>query len=150
MLLRAKLGHRARRLGLLAERATAWLLWLRGWDLVARNLKAGRREMDLLVSRGRELRLVEVKARRAGAWCAADTALSDAQRLRLQQALRAFLDRVPWPGDVGFQRVSWAGWRCRFHPPERWEALKIPRDSGGHGPTVDGTNPRSAAPPSRA
>ena len=124
---RTQQGHRARRTGRRAERATLWLLWLRGWDPVAENLKLGRRELDLLVVRGTDLRLIEVKARRSGARVAADTALSSEQRLRLQTALRAYLDRVPWPGTVTFQRVSWSGWRCRFHPPERWDALKIPR-----------------------
>lgn len=124
---RTQQGLRARRLGRRAERATLWLLWLRGWDVVAENLKLGRRELDLLVARGSELRLIEVKARRPGTWSAADTALSRDQRLRLQTALRSYLDRVPWPGSVTFQRVSWSGWRCRFHPPERWDALKIPR-----------------------
>ena len=69
-------GRRARAAGRRAERATLWLLWLRGWDLVAENLQLGRFELDLLMTRGLELRLLEVKARRPGAWTAADTALS--------------------------------------------------------------------------
>ena len=117
-------GREARRFGMWAERATLWLLWLRGWDLVGWRLKVGRREMDLLVCRGAELRLVEVKARRAGAWFPGDLALGHAQRLRLQQALWLWLDRVPWPGTVTFQRVSWAGWRWRLHPVERWEVFR--------------------------
>ena len=125
---RSALGRRARATGRLAERATLWLFWLRGWDLVAENLKAGRFELDLLLSRGNDLRLLEVKARRPGAWVGADTALEPEQRLRLQRALRTWLDRVPWPGAVSFQRVSWAGLRCRFHAPERWDALKVRRD----------------------
>lgn len=128
MLTPARRGARARRYGRLAERATLWLLWLRGWDLVAENLKLGRWELDLLLARGDELRLVEVKARRPGAWTPADTALARSQRLRLQLALRAYLDRVPWPGRISFQRASWAGWRWRFHPPEAWDSLRIPRD----------------------
>lgn len=120
-------GARARRYGHLAERATLWLLWLQGWDLVEENLKMGRWELDLILARGDELRLVEVKARRPGTWTAADTALSYPQRLRLQQALRNYLDRVPWPGRITFQRASWAGWRWRLHPPERWDSLRIPR-----------------------
>jgi putative endonuclease len=120
-------GEAARRLGARTERLTLWLLWLRGWDLVAWRAKLGRWELDLLVSRGPELRLVEVKARRPGAWTGADTALAPDQRQRLQRALRSWLDRVPWPGAVTFQRGSWAGWRCRFHPAERWDSLKIPR-----------------------
>lgn len=125
--LRSLQGRRAQRTGRRAERATLWFLWLRGWELVAWNLKLGRWELDLLMARGSELRLLEVKARRPGAWTAADTALSYEQRLRLQQTLRNYLDRVPWPGSISFQRVSWAGWRCRLHPPERWDSLKIPR-----------------------
>jgi Holliday junction resolvase-like predicted endonuclease len=125
---RSRRGEAARRLGLRAERLTLWLLWARGWDLVAWRQKLGRYELDLLLSRGPELRLLEVKARRPGAWVGPDTALEPEQRLRLQRALRTWLDRVPWPGEVTFQRVSWAGWRCRFHRPERWDGLKIPRD----------------------
>jgi len=117
-------GRSARRYGHWCERATLWLLWLRGWDPVALNLRAGRSELDLLVVRGKDLRLVEVKARGAGAWVGGDTALGFHQRLRLQRALRRYLERVPWPFAVTFQRVSWAGWRCRFHPPERWEGLR--------------------------
>lgn len=127
MLDRKALGYRARAAGRRAERATLWLMWLRGWDLVAANLKLGRWELDLLMTRGQELRLLEVKARRPGAWTAADTALTYEQRLRLQGALRAYLDRIPWPGTITFQRVSWAGWRVRFHPGEGWDALKIKR-----------------------
>ena len=122
---RTRRGEAARRLGARTERLTLWLLWLGGWDLVAWRQKLGRWELDLLMSRGPELRLVEVKARRPGAWVGADTALAPEQRQRLQRALRTWLDRVPWPGGVTFQRVSWSGLRYRFHPPERWDSLKI-------------------------
>jgi Holliday junction resolvase-like predicted endonuclease len=117
-------GRLARRYGRRCERGTLWLFWLRGWDLVERNFKSGRFELDLLVVRGDELRAVEVKARASGAWVGGDLALGFPQRLRLQTALRDFLERVPWPGRITFQRVSWSGWRCRFHPPERWDALR--------------------------
>ena len=119
----ASIGRRARRYGRLCETATLWLFWLSGWDLAGRNLKWGRFELDLLLARGPELRLVEVKARAAGAWTGADTALGFHQRLRLQTALRGLLDRAPWPGRISFQRVSWSGWRWRRHPPERWDGL---------------------------
>lgn len=120
-------GRRARRWGLWCERLTLWLLWARGWSLAAWRQKVGRYELDLLLTRGDELRLLEVKARGPGAWIGADIALSNEQRLRLQLALRNYLDRVPWPGSVSFQRASWAGWRVRFHAAERWDSLKIPR-----------------------
>ena len=124
---RSRRGEAARRLGLWTERLTLWLFWLRGWDLVAWRWKQGRWELDLLLSRGPQLRLLEVKARRAGAWVGADTALEPEQRLRLQRTLQAWLDRVPWPGEVAFQRVSWGGGRCRLHLVERWDGLKMAR-----------------------
>lgn len=118
-------GRRARRFGLWCERLTLWLLWLRGFDLVAWREKLGRAELDLLLARGDELRLLEVKARAPGTWVGGDTALTPEQRLRLQRALQRWLGRTPWPGRIRFQRVSWAGWRCRFHPAERWDGLGI-------------------------
>lgn len=116
-------AHRAARYGRWCERLTLWLLWLRGFDLVAWRLKLGRSELDLLMSRGDELRVLEVKARAPGAWVGGDMALTVEQRMRLQRALHRWLGRTPWPGAIRFQRVSWAGWRCRFHAPERWDAL---------------------------
>ena len=118
-------GHRARRFGARCERLTMWLLWLRGFNLVAWRQKIGKAELDLLMARGDELRVLEVKARGAGAWVGGDIALTLEQRLRLQRALQSWLGRTPWPGAIRFQRVSWAGWRCRFHPPERWEGLNL-------------------------
>jgi putative endonuclease len=120
-------GARAARFGRWCERLTLWLMWVRGWELVAWREKLGRYELDLLVARGQELRLVEIKARGAGAWTGADTALTPEQRLRLQRALRRWLDRVPWPGTLTFQRASWSGFQWRFHPPERWESLALER-----------------------
>jgi len=120
-------GKIARQTGLWAERVTLWLLWLRGWDLVAWRQKIGRYELDLLVTRGDNLRLIEVKARKRGAWISADIALTEQQRLRLQRALQQWLDQIPWPEKITFQRVSWSGTRCKFHPPENWESLKIQR-----------------------
>jgi Holliday junction resolvase-like predicted endonuclease len=120
-------GHAARRYGQWAERLTFWLLWLRGFELVTWRARVGRLELDLILARGRELRVLEVKARARGAWVAGDLALGPEQRVRLQRALRGWLDRRPWPGEVTFQRVSWAGRRCRFHPLERWEGLGLPR-----------------------
>ncbi|MCL1893754.1 MAG: YraN family protein [Holophagaceae bacterium] len=120
-------GKTALRVGIWAERATLWLMWLRGWDLVAWRQKMGRYELDLILSRGNDLRLIEVKARKPGAWVNADIALTEHQRVRLQSAMRQWLDKIPWPKCVSFQRVSWSGMRCKFHPPENWDSLKIQR-----------------------
>ncbi|MBI3132415.1 MAG: YraN family protein [Acidobacteria bacterium] len=120
-------GEAARRYGQWAERLTFWLLWFRGFEAVGWRERVGRLELDLILARGGELRVVEVKARARGSWVGADLALGPEQRVRLQRALTGWLDRRPWPAEVTFQRVSWAGWRCRFHPVERWDGLGPPR-----------------------
>ncbi len=124
---RSSRGAAARRFGLWTERLTLWLLWLRGFEFVGWREQVGRWELDLVMARGPELRVVEVKARARGAWVGGDQALGSAQRLRLQRTLMHWLDRRPWPGQITFQRVSWRGWRCRFHAPERWEGLGMGR-----------------------
>jgi Holliday junction resolvase-like predicted endonuclease len=144
MLPRTTMARRALRYGRWTERATLWLMWLRGWDLVAWRQKVGRYELDLLLSRGDDLRLLEVKARGRGAWVGADTALATDQRLRLQRALMAWLDHVPWPGRITFQRVSWSGWRAKFHPVERWDALHPRSGTAANG--LDGEAPSRHSP----
>jgi putative endonuclease len=46
------------------ERRAARHYRLRGWRLVAANVRVGREELDLVVRRGRALRIVEVKEKR--------------------------------------------------------------------------------------
>lgn len=60
-----------------------------GWRVLARNWRGGGGELDVVVCRGRALRIVEVKARKGDA----DPlfALSPAQQGRLRAAGEAFL-----------------------------------------------------------
>ena len=51
------------RLGRRGERLAARVLEARGWRILARNYKAGRREIDIVARRERLLLFVEVKAR---------------------------------------------------------------------------------------
>jgi Holliday junction resolvase-like predicted endonuclease len=60
---RSSRGAAARRFGLWTERLTLWLLWLRGFEVVGWREQVGRWELDLVMARGSELRVVEVKAR---------------------------------------------------------------------------------------
>ena len=49
-----------------AERRAARWYRLRGWQILGTNVWAGGYELDLVVRRGRTLRFVEVKEKRAG------------------------------------------------------------------------------------
>lgn len=95
----------------------AWLfLEARGYSLVARGFRAGRREIDLVVERGSLLVAVEVKWRRAGGTDeAAAQAWRPAQRTRAGDAVLEAMERLtggttrPWRFDLVTIEESWDG-----------------------------------------
>jgi putative endonuclease len=96
-----------------AERATAALLRLRGFRVLARNLTIrGACEVDVLARTGRTLVVVEVKARRRGE-------PSEAVGPDRQRALRRCGDVLladpanAWADDVRFDVVAVTGLRFR-------------------------------------
>lgn len=84
---------RAFRLGLSAETCAAWALRLAGWRILARRVREGGGEVDLVAARGRTLAFVEVKARASLA--AAAEAISPRQQARIRRGAEAFLARRP-------------------------------------------------------
>lgn len=108
--------------GRLGEELAALLLSSRGYRPVARNLRVGRREIDLVVERGSLLVAVEVKWRDAGADPAAALhAWSPAQRARAReavlgamQALAGAADR-PWRLDLVTIAATAKGWCIEHH-----------------------------------
>lgn len=85
-----------------AERWAAWWLRLKGYRILARGFRVPQGEIDLIARRGRLVIFVEVK-RRDGAAAAAE-AIGRRQRLRIEKAAAAFLQRNP----------ALAGCRLRF------------------------------------
>ena len=85
-----------------AERACAAALRAAGWRVLAQNVRIARLgEVDLIAARGRELLVVEVKARRS-AWAhrRALAALSRGQLERIEQVTRAWLEDTAFPCDT--------------------------------------------------
>lgn len=68
--------------------AAAWLE-SRGWVILARNLRVGRDEIDLLGLDGATLVCVEVRARRGGAMVSAGATVTSEKRRRLRRAALA-------------------------------------------------------------
>lgn len=114
-------GKRARRDGRRAELIALWLLRLKGYRLVARNLRTPVGEIDLLMRRGGVVAVVEVK-RRAGS-SAAD-AISAAQRGRLLRASQWALAARPQLAQlqIRFDVVLLESGRWPRHVQDAWRA----------------------------
>jgi putative endonuclease len=70
-----------------------------GWSVVARNYRFGRREVDLVVRRGRLLAFVEVKTRAGSGFGAPEDAVTGLKRREIELVATAYLARER-PGDV--------------------------------------------------
>jgi putative endonuclease len=89
----------AHRLGRLGEEAAATFLRNRGWVILARNYRFGRREVDLVVRRGGVLAFVEVKTRAGESFGPPQAAITLMKRREIETVASHYLARFP-PGDV--------------------------------------------------
>ena len=80
-----------RELGAAGERCAAQFLERRGYRIVARNVRAGGVEIDLVALHGRICAFVEVKTRRGERHGAAEEAVDARKRARLVSGARAWL-----------------------------------------------------------
>jgi len=78
--------------GRLGEAIACLFLESRGYAIVARNLRVGRRELDIVAERGRLLIAIEVKWRRTEE---AATAWRPAQRARAHEAVLGAMAMLP-------------------------------------------------------
>jgi len=85
--------RQAERAGRAAETLCIWLLRLRGYRVLARDLRFPVGEIDIIARRGGVLSIIEVK-RRADLESAAE-AIGPRQRRRIVRAAEAFLARTP-------------------------------------------------------
>ena len=85
--------QRARRRGIAAETLCLWLLRLKGYRILARDLRTPVGEIDIVARRGRTLVAVEVKRR--GRMEDAAEAIGRDQRRRILRALGWFAQRQP-------------------------------------------------------
>ena len=87
-------NHR-QRLGRAGEDQAARYLETRGYRIVARNVRADRVEIDLIVRRAALLVFVEVKSRRAGGHGNAAEAVDERKQRRLRRGAHAWLAANP-------------------------------------------------------
>lgn len=112
--------QRAWRRGRWAEALCRLALRLKGYRILAVNLRTPVGEIDIVARRGRMVAIIEVKARDRGA----DPGLVPAprQRRRIARAAAAFLSMNPALADlsVRFDVMSVAGRRWPRHLPDAW------------------------------
>lgn len=94
-------------LGRAGEDATARFYARAGYEILDRNYRSGRGEIDLVAARGPMVAFVEVKTRRDDAYGAPCEAVGwDKQRRLRQLAARWLAHRKPGPVEVRFDVVS--------------------------------------------
>jgi len=81
--------------GRAAERRVAWHYRLRGYRILARNVRAGGVELDLIVRRGRRLVFCEVKLKEGPRFGDPLEAVDEWKRERLRRGAQAWLLEHP-------------------------------------------------------
>lgn len=116
----------AQKRGALAETLAVWRLRLAGWRIVARDLRLGPAQVDIVARRGRVLAFVEVKQRQSIVDAA--ESLHPAQRARIARAAEIFLANRPEFAafETRFDAILVAPGRFPEHRQDAW------RDSGPH------------------
>jgi len=79
--------------GRLGEEAVARWLQERGYDIVARNARVGRLELDIVARNGSLLVFCEVRSRRASAYVHPALTFDAAKRARVRRAAARWLER---------------------------------------------------------
>lgn len=105
----------ARALGPKGERRAAWFYRLRGYRVLARNVRLGAGEIDLVVQRWKTIAIVEVKTRQTDAFGEGYEAVDRRKRERLIRLGDRYAARHP-EARLRYDVVSlfWTGWRFRI------------------------------------
>ena len=119
-------------LGRIGERRAVWFYRLRGYRVVARNLRLRHGEVDLVVQRGKTLVIVEVKARQTATAGAGHDAVDRRKRDRLIRLGDDCIGRFAAGGATMLRydiiSIHWNGWRCILsHFPDAFRADSDPR-----------------------
>jgi putative endonuclease len=98
------------------ERAAAFLV-RHGYDILERNWRAGRKEIDLIVRQGRVVVFVEVKAARTAKFGHPAEKVNERKQRHLTQAARRYLSEREMPDtDFRFDVVTFVGEKLEHYP----------------------------------
>jgi len=117
-------------LGRRGESRAAWYYRLRGYRIVARNVRMADGELDLIVRRWKTLVFVEVKTRQSLAAGPGHHAVTREKQLRIVRLATQWLLRHPHAGDLRYDVLSlhWNGRRFDVsHFPDAFRPIADPR-----------------------
>jgi putative endonuclease len=86
-------GHPPHALGRFGEERASAFLVERGWSVLARNYRFGRREVDIVVRRGMVVAFVEVKTRAGDGYGRPEEAVTRLKRREIELVALEFLTR---------------------------------------------------------
>jgi putative endonuclease len=98
------------------EKAAAFFVQ-QGYDILERNWRAGRKEIDLIVKQGRVVAFVEVKAARTAKFGHPVEKVNEKKQRHLTQAARRYLSEREIPDtDFRFDVVTFVGGKLEHYP----------------------------------
>ena len=92
--------------GSIGENLAAEFLIGKGFQVVARNYRCRKAEIDLIVRREDWLIFVEVKTRNSNAYGYPETFVNDLQRRLIYDAAEEYIFSTDWQGHIRFDIVS--------------------------------------------
>jgi len=93
-------------IGTAGEDAAARWLKSEGFEILARNWRSGRYELDIVARRGDTMHFVEVKSRDEGSWQSPEEAITPAKSRAFLYAARAWLETNPTDLDAQLDLIA--------------------------------------------
>jgi putative endonuclease len=87
------------------QQAAGWLLQ-QGFEIVARNYRYQKAEIDLIVRKDRLLVFVEVKARSGTAYGMPEAAVTSSKSRRIVFAAGQYIQEIDWLDEIRFDIIS--------------------------------------------
>lgn len=100
------MGRHNRAVGFDAEEEAVQFLRANHYEILDRNWRWKRSEIDIIARIGDELVFIEVKSRKNAAFGYPEEFLSEAQEERIYWAAEAYCEQIGWQGNVRFDIIA--------------------------------------------